>query len=156
MANKTYESGSVLANWLGINCSQGWAEDTFLTVEPLVERTSATFGADGQMTPSKMANNGATITLTVMQTADVNLEIAAVWAEQQKKGVPVFLAPFEVLDVVGGSSHFVALNAMLTEVPGHSYGNAVGEKSWVWVCESYLETDDPSILISSLQEYLNI
>lgn len=156
MANKQYESGSIVVTWNKIDLSTGWAEDTFLTVEPLTERVTLTFGADGTMTPSKMANKGATITLTLQQTADANKRIADIWAAQDVIGAPIPVSPFSIIDESGDSAHFVALNAVLSEVPGHSFGNAVGEKAWVWVCESYIETSDPSTVTSALRDYLKL
>lgn len=156
MANNTYESASVIVNWNGVDLSEGWAEDTFLTIEPLTERVGTTFGADGSMTPSKMANKGATITLTLAQTAQTNKDIAAIWKAQEILGAQIPVGPFTVIDQVGDSAHFVALNAVLTEVPGHSFANAVGEKAWVWVCESYFETDDQDAITQALQDYIRV
>ena len=154
MANRQYEAGSVTVNWFGVDLSDGWAEDTFLTVEPLTERITTTFGADGSMTPSKMANKGATITLTVQQTADINLRLSAISAAQEVIGAEIPISNFVVIDETGGTNHFVALNAVLTEVPTHTYGNASGEKSWVWVCETYINADDPTSITSALDTYL--
>lgn len=152
--NKTYESGSIIVNWDILDLSSGWADDTFLTIEPLNERVGTTFGADGAMTPSKMSNKGATITLTLKQTAQTNKDIASIWAEQEIIGADIIVSPFSIIDPLGDSVSFVALNAILTEVPGISFANAAGERAWVWVCESYLEADDPSIITQALQDYL--
>ena len=154
MANKAYESGNITVNWNGIDLSNGWAEDTFLTIEPLTERVTTTFGADGSMTASRMANKGANITLTLQQTAETNQKIAAVSAAQDVIGSDLPISAFGIVDNSGDSAHFVALNAILTEVPTHTFGNAVGEKSWVWTCESYINTDDPSTVTSALESYI--
>jgi len=156
MSLPTYESGNVTVTWFTEDLSSGWAEDTFLTIEPLEARNSTTFGADGQMAVSKMANRGATITMTFQQTAQVNKNLANIYAVQDKIGGAIPFAPFTVIDNTGGSTHFVALNAVLTEVPTQTFGNTIGEKTWVWVCESYLQAEDPATITAALSEYLNI
>ena len=103
---------------------------------------------------SQMANRGATITMTFQQTSDTNKKIAKESAAQDKIGGVVPFAPFTVEDKTGGSAHFVARNAVLTEVSGHSFGNAMGEKTWVWTCESYFETDNPLDLIAGITDFL--
>jgi len=156
MANNTYESSNISVSWYDVDLSTGWGEDTFLTIEPLGARVEAKFGADSSVTPVKMANKGATISLTLAQTADANKKIANIWAAQDAKGGEVVISPFQVIDRSGDSAHFVALNAFLTEVPGHSFAASSGEKTWVWVCESYIETSDPSTVTSALRDYLSI
>ena len=151
---RQYEAGQVTVSWYDIDLSSGWAEDTFLTIEPLSAQVETTFGADGQMCPSKMSNKGATITLTLQQTADANKAIADRMQTQDEIGGIIPVAPFKVVDEVGDSAHFVALNAILTEKPGHSFGNTSGEKAWVWVCESYIETKDPATVTEALDKFL--
>jgi len=156
MANNTYESSNISVQWFDIDLSTGWGEDTFLTIEPLGARVEAKFGAEGSVSPNKLANKGATISLTLAQTADANKKIADIWAAQEVIGAPINVSPFQVIDRTGDSAHFVALNAFLTEVPGHSFAATSGEKTWVWVCESYIETSDPSTVTSALRDYLTI
>ena len=106
------------------------------------------------MAPSKMANRGATISLTLKQTSDTNKKVAAISAAQDIIGAEIPVAPFTVIDEVGDSTHFVALNAVLTSKPGHSFAAEAGEKTWVWTCESYIETADPSTVTEALSTYI--
>ena len=154
MSLPVYESGNVEVTWNGVDLSEGWSEDSFLDIQPISERNSTTFGADGQMGVSKMANRGATITMTFQQTSETNKKIAKLASAQDKIGGIIPISPFTVKDKTGGSAHFVALNAVLTEVAGHTFGNAMGEKSWVWTCESYFETDNPLDLIAGITDFL--
>ena len=144
MALQTYSSKDVYVNWNGVDLSTGWAEDTFLTIEPLADRTTATFGADGQMCISKGANKGATITMTFQQTADSNKKIAAIAAASDELGSLAPYGEFSVIDEVGNSANFIARNAVLTQVASNDFGNTVGEKSWTWVCETYILAEDPA------------
>lgn len=155
MSLPSYESSNVTVSWAGEDLSKGWAEDTFLTIEPLSVRNEVTFGADGAAAYSKMANRGATITMTFQQTAPVNKKIAQIAAIQDKVGGLLKIAEFKVIDNTGDSIHFLALNAVLTEVAGNDFGNTIGEKTWVWVCESYLVSEDPATITAALDEYLS-
>ena len=153
--NGQYEAGSVKVSWYGVDLSHGWAEDTFLDVVPLGAKVQVDFGADGQATDSKLANRGATITMNFKQTAPVNKDLAKLAAAQDAIGAIIPVAPFTVEDLTGNTTNFIALNARLTEGPSQSFGKAVGEKTWVWVCESYFDTEDPSTFQSKIKEYLN-
>lgn len=155
MTLPVYEAGNVTCIWNDLDLSKGWAEDTFLTIEPLSERITTTFGANGEMAVSKMANRGATITMTFQQTAPVNKKIAQIAAIQDKIGGLIQFSPFEVIDKTGDSIHFLALNAILSEVASNEFGNTAGEKTWVWVCENYLQAEDPATISAALQEYAN-
>jgi len=155
MSNGQYEAGSVKVNWNGLDLSHGWAEDTFLDIAPLGAKVQVDFGADGAMTPSKLSNRGATITMNFKQTAAINKELAKHAAAQEIIGAIIPIAPFTVEDLVGNTTNFIAENAILTEGPSQTFGKAAGEKTWVWVCESYFDTDDPSTFKSKLKEYLN-
>lgn len=153
-----YESQNIEASWgvggSAIDMTSGWAENTFLTVTPIGPMKEAGFGADGKMGVSKMAAKGGTISLTLKQTAPLNLELARIAAAEMVRGAPIVAAPFKVIDKTGGSAHFVALNAVLTEQASHEFANTMGEKTWVWVCESFISTDDPVALTASITDWL--
>lgn len=155
---KTYSSGSVNVKWNKIDLSHGWAEDTFLTVEPLAERKTTTFGADGQMCVSKSANNGAKITLTLQQTSTANKDIAKINAAESVLSFvseDLAVSLFSIEDTSGDSANFYCWNAVLTEVPTNSFGNAAGEKTWTWICETYVETNDLVTLAKSAGDFVD-
>ena len=154
MSLPVYESGNVEVTWNGITLSEGMAEDTFLDIQPLSERNTFKFGCDGKKATSKMANRGATITMTFMQTSETNKKLAKLASAQDKVGGKVPTSIFTVKDKTGDSAHFVSLNATLSEVAGHTFGNSMGEKTWVWVCESYFETDNPLDLLAGITDFL--
>lgn len=158
MALQTYSSKDVYVTWSAggktVNLSKGWAEDTFLTIEPLADRNTATFGADGQMCISKGANKGATITMTFQQTANANKSIAAIAAAQDLLGSTAPYGLFTVTDTVGDSANFIARNAVLTQVASNDFGNTVGEKSWTWICESYILAEDPATVLAEIDSYI--
>jgi hypothetical protein len=154
MSIPNYEAANIDVEWFGIDLSSGWAEDTFLEIVPNSERVTHTAGADGQYGFSKMSDKGATISLTLQQTSPTNQKIAEIYSTQDIIGESLSVAPFSIIDKTGKSTHFLALNAVLTEVPTQTFGNSMGEKTWVWVCESYLQAEDTSTITSNLAQYL--
>jgi hypothetical protein len=148
-----YEAGSVTMTWSGIDLSQGKGGDTFLLIEPNSPRVNVKVGNDGSYAFSKMADKGCKITLTCQQTSPVNDEIARVYAAQDIVGAILPVAPFTVVDPVGKSTNFVALNAVLTEMPSNEFGAEAGEKTYVWMASQYLSSDDPSTITSALKAY---
>lgn len=154
-----YEAANIDASWgygeSAIDFTEGgFADDTFLEVTQVNEMLTESFGADGIMGISKMAGKGGAISVTLKQTSPLNNKLATIASAQMKTGAPVISAPFTVVDKTAGSAHFVALNAVLKAQADHSFGNAMGEKTWVWVCESFIPTDDPVGFTASLADYL--
>jgi len=150
----TYEAKQVDMTWDGLDLTKGTADDTFLTIEAIGAAITTTSGNDGQMSASKMSDQRATITLTLKQTSNTNKQLAKRMSLQMAIGAPIPVGVFQVTDKVGDSAHFLALNAVLTEKPGHEFGAAMGEKSWVWVCENYLETDNIADVTSALADFI--
>lgn len=149
-----YEAGAVSVNWSGVDLSEGWAADTFLTITPNSDRVEFTAGAGGQGTFSKIADKSCTITMVFQDVATVNKKISALSGAQDAIGASLPVAPFTVIDKTGKSVHFAALNAVLTAVPEISFGRASGERTWTWVCESYIMAEDPATITAALADYL--
>ena len=152
-AIKQFEAASIIANWNDIDLSQGLAFDTYLEVTPNAPRITQKIGNDGKASLSKMADRSATIKMTFVQNSETNQKIAAVYAAMSKIGAEIPVSPFTIIDKTGNSAHFVALNATLTEVPGHTFGSDMGEKTWTWVCESYIDSADPETTLQEISEY---
>ena len=149
-----YSSADLVVNWNGLNLARGWAEDTFLTIEPNAERINYTVGADSQIAPSKNANKSATITVTYQQNAPVLKDIAKVMAGIDILGGDLPVSPFYVEDP-NNATYFITANAFVTEVPTNEFGASQGERSFTFVCESYLLSDDPSTITSQFGDYIN-
>lgn len=153
-----YEAGAIDVSWapsgVSVDLTSGWAEDTFLTITPNSARVEHTAGAGGQYTFSKLADKGCTITMTFQDVAPVNKQLAKVSAAQDAFGGSIPMAPFIVVDNTGDSAHFVTFNAVLTEVPEIGFQKASGERTWTWVCESYIMTDDPTTVKAAKDSYV--
>lgn len=148
-----YEAASVDITWVGVDLSKGIGSDTFLTIEPNSERVTVTPSANGEYAFSKMGDKGCTITLTLQQTSPTNDKIAQIFAAQDVVGTTLPIAPFTVVDRTGKSANFIALNAVLTEMPTNEFGAAIGEKTYVWQAETYLSSNEPSTILGALDQY---
>lgn len=149
-----YEAGNVEVTWYTENLSEGWGEDTFLEITPNAARVEHQAGADGTYTFSKIADKGCTIKMTFKDVSPVNKKLGEILAGQDLIGASLPFAPFTVVDNTGDSVHFLALNAVLTEVPDISFQRISGEKTWTWVCESFLMAEDPSTITSAISSYV--
>lgn len=150
-----YEAGAIEATWgLGeasLNLSTGWKS---LSFTPNSERVTTDVSADGKYAFSKMGDKGCTISITLQQTNPLNKKIAQAHAIQDIVGATLPIAPFKIVDPTGDSVHFLALNAVLTEVAANEFAEASGDKTWVWVAESYLQAEDPATITAALSSYL--
>lgn len=157
MANTTrYAAGDVVISWNGVDkLTEGWGSDTFLEVEVNSARNEFTPSqTPGHGCFSKLSDRSATIRVTYQQTADANKDIAKIAFIQDQVGAALQASPFTVLDRTGNSANFVAMEAVLTELPGQSYGATVGEKTWTWVTPIYIEGSDPETILANIDAYI--
>lgn len=146
-----YEASGVEAHWAGEDLSVGFKS---LVITPNADRVTTDTSADGKYGFSKMGDKGCTITMTFQQTNPIHKKIAKIAAAQDVIGATLQIAPFTVVDKTGDSVHFACFNAVLTAVPENSFEEAMGEKTWTWVAESYLMAEDPSTIKAALSSYL--
>ncbi|AHK11261.1 hypothetical protein S140_155 [Shewanella sp. phage 1/40] len=152
-----YEAASIEAAWNGITLDSGRVGDgAFLEFTPVGDLSEISWSSNGEMGISKLAQQGAVITLTLKQTAPLNAVLARIVKEQTKKGVVPIIAPFRCVDKFANSAHFVALNATLTAQPTQSFANTMGDKVWTWTCETYLQTDSITEITEQLRAWLQI
>lgn len=156
MANPLYASGDFTCTWQSISLNTGWGEDTFLTVTPNGPIKEVTFGADGNMTPSKLADMGGVIEMTFMQTADALDEIDKIAAAEQIVG-ELYSTPysgvFTFSDPTGNMPSFLAWNTVLLDKGVHSHQKVVGERSVTWACEKLI-FGDPDSILANISNYV--
>lgn len=150
--HKLYESATFTAAWNGVDILEGIAADVFLTIEPRSPRVSVTTGADGKDARAKMANKGCIITATLQMTSNNADNIFNQVFVQDVVGANITLSNFAVEDA-HGVVKFLALNAVLTEVPTWEFNNGetVPEITFTWEAVFYLMGSDLSSVQSSIQ-----
>lgn len=156
MANPAYASQGFLFTWNTISLNTGWGTDQFLTVAHNGPLKELTFGADGSMTTSQLADQGGVINMTFMQTAKALTKIDEISAAEQLVGA-AYVTPYSGLltftDPLNSVNSFVAYNTTLLETGSHEHAKVVGERTITWGCEKLIYGNVSSIL-ANISSYI--
>lgn len=125
---KTYDAKRINIT-IGSHTVKGYAEDTFISIEPDGDGTAAQAGADGEVARSLSNNPLHTITLTLQQTSDTNDFLSDLLKRDRASGGGG-VVPLQVLDL-RGTSLFAASQAWVVNWPTIENGSGVGEREWV-------------------------
>ena len=132
MANtglKTYSADEVIVVYGNTLVNEGLADGTFVSVEWDEDAFSLSIGADGEGTRSKTNNRGATITLTLMQTSDINDLLSTQYLLDLNTPGGV-TSPFLVKDS-NGRTLMAAEECWIQRAANVEYGREAGEREWV-------------------------
>lgn len=124
---RTYDPKKI-AIIIGPHIVSGYGEDTFVSVEPEGDGTTAVSGADGEVARSLSHNPLHTITLTVQQTSRTNDYLSALLALDKASG-GAGIVPLAIKDL-RGTSLFAASQAWVINTPTMEYGAEVSEREW--------------------------
>lgn len=154
--NPVYASGDFKCTWNGVKLNTGWGNDQFLTATPNGPLKDVQIGASGDMSVSKLADQGGVITMTFMQTADALDDIDNIAAAEMLVGEVAelpFAGFFQFEDPTGNTKSFVALNTVLVDRGSHEHQKVVGEQTITWACEKLI-FGDPLSIMSNISSYL--
>lgn len=154
--NPIYASGDFRATWNGIKLSSGWGDDQFLTATPNGPVAETSWGSDGNMSYSKLADQGGVITMTFKQTAEALKDIDKVSAGLQLVGEfyeTPFAGFFTFEDPQGNVENFVAYNAVLVDRGAHEHQKVMGERTITWNCEKLI-FGTPADIIPVISQYI--
>lgn len=156
MANPIYASGDFKSSWNGISFNTGLGNDTFMTVTPNGPIKETSIGADGNMSISKLADQGGVIEMTFMQTAESLTKLDEVAAAEQLVGefyeLP-YSGPFLFEDPTGNTDNFYAHNTVLVDNGSFSHQKVMGERTVTWNCEKLIFGNVASIQ-SAISSYI--
>lgn len=124
---RTYDAKRIIIT-IGSHIVSGYAEDTFVSIEPTGDGTQATSGADGEVARSLSNNRLHRITITLQQTSLSNDYLSRAFAMDQASGGAGVL-PLQVRDL-RGESVFAASQAWITNMPSMEFGSSVAEREW--------------------------
>jgi len=143
-----YASNDFLAEWYTVDLSSGWGDDTFLTATPNGPIKEVSIGADGNMSVSKLADQGGVITMTFKQTAKALEDIDKIAASEALVGdayeIP-FSGPFTFKDPTGNVNNFFAYNTVLIDKGSHEHQKVMGERTVTFACEKLIFGNPESI-----------
>lgn len=124
---KTYDNAQVFISFGGRTLS-GFAPDTKVTVEYDTEAWTKQVGCEGETTRSKSNNKCGKVTVRLMQTADDNDFLTALYEADQASNSSAL--PLQVKDSNGTSIH-AAESAWISKMPTSEYGVAAGVREWM-------------------------
>jgi hypothetical protein len=112
----------------------GFADGTFVKVEPEDDRFKKLVGADGEVTRTKSANRSGTITVTLLQTSNSNAVLSNLARIDDLTGY----GSFDVLCKDNLGNVAFAATGWIRKVPGPEYGKEQSNREWTIDC-SYLD-----------------
>ena len=127
---KAYGPDEVTIVFGAIPISSGYADGDFCTVEFDEDAFSLQVGTDGEGARSKSNNRSATITISLMQTADANDLLSAQHQLDLNSAGGVGIVPLLIADR-SGRSLYVAQKAWIQKMPGATFGREAGPREWV-------------------------
>lgn len=123
---KTYNCRKVTCS-LGYHIVSGFADDSFVTVEPAGDGTSYVTGADGETVRSIEPSKTYTVKLTVQQTSPTNQYLQKMYDADQEDGSGVFSV--NINDILGNEK-FVAGQAWVTKPASFGRGKNQTNREW--------------------------
>lgn len=130
-------SGEPLYNWdpkrlvvtFGEILFEGWADDSFVTVDQAEDDASVYIGVDGQGTRSMSNNNAATVEAVLSASSPTNALLSAMSKVDRTTGKGV--RPLLIKDL-SGNDLFVAPKAWIKRRPRREYGKQVKTRTWIF------------------------
>jgi hypothetical protein len=99
---RTYNPKEVLISF-GIHPVSGFAEDSFINIEPNGDGVSTVVGCDGEVINSLDPNETATVTVTLLQESLTNAYLDKMWKLYSKSYRSEGMFPITVKDLRGGT-----------------------------------------------------
>lgn len=96
---KTYDPKKVLIA-MGSHSFSGYADDSFVSVEPSGDGTTKKTGCDGEIVRSMSPDHSFVVKVTLLQTSDSNSYLQALYNRDQETGDAI--EPIMIQDLMGG------------------------------------------------------
>lgn len=124
---RTYDAKRVVIV-IGSHLVSGFAEDTFVSIEPSGEGTQSTAGADGEVGRSLDNNPLHRMALTLQQTSQSNDFLSTLLRRDRASGGGG-IVPLEVRDL-RGTTLFSASQAWVVQFPTVEFGSTISDREW--------------------------
>lgn len=112
---------------LGNHAVTGYAEDSFVTIEPLGDGVTSKAGCDGEIVRNVDPNSRFTVKLSLLANSPTNRYLQKRFEMDRKDGNGDF--PVLVKDITG-KDKFTAKNAWVTKPPASTKGKEAQNKEW--------------------------
>ena len=132
---KTYNPKKVTMA-LGTHMVRGYAEDSFITIEPVGEGVTSQSGADGEVVRSVDPDNRFTVKIVVQQTSSTNEFLQKMRKKDKKNGTGIF--SLNVKDLMGKET-FSAESAWVKNDASWARGKGATDREWELECVGEFE-----------------
>lgn len=123
---KTYNPKKVTCS-LGRHIASGFADDSFISIEPASDGTSYVVGADGEIVRSIDPSNVYTVKIALLQTSKTNEYLQKMYDKDKKDGKGTFTV--NINDIIG-KEKFVGATAWVTKPPAWGRGKTQNNREW--------------------------
>lgn len=138
MGFKVYDSNQVKISIAGVPITGGFADGEFVRIERENDAFSDVVGTDGEVTRSKTNDNRATITISLMQTADANLSLSVLHNVDKLTTGGSGVGPVLIEDLNGIAIHESAQSWIMNE-PDVTYDREAGSREWAIRCSNLIQ-----------------
>lgn len=112
---------------LGRHIVSGFADDSFITVEPAGDGTSYVVGADGEIARSIDPSNVYTLKLSLLQASASNQFLQSMYDKDKKDGTGTFQV--NIADILGNDK-FTGAVAWVTKPASWVRGKTQNNREW--------------------------
>lgn len=123
---KTYNPREVTVA-LGSHIVSGFADDSFISIDPNSDGVTKKVGCDGEIVRSVSPDDTFIIKLSLLQTSETNSYLQTQVAKDRKSGDGIF--PIIIKDLKGGLV-FSADSAWCKGTASRGYGKEAGNREW--------------------------
>lgn len=116
---------------LGSHIMSGYADDSFINIEPAGDGTTTKFGCDGTVNRSINIVNAYTMKISLLQNSPTNHFLRKRYEMDQKDGNGVF--PVTVKDLMG-AEQFTSPIAWVKKPAAWGRGKESGNREWEITC----------------------
>lgn len=125
-STKTYNSRQVTCA-LGTHSVTGFADDSFITIEPLGDGVSSKSGCDGEVARAVDPNEQYSVKITLLQTSETNAFLQEKYNADKSAGNGEFAI---LIKDLRGNFVFSADSAWVTKPPSRTYGKETNNREW--------------------------
>jgi hypothetical protein len=129
-----YSPKDVVCSWNGIAIT-GFAPDSFLRLQRNSDLVTPVVGAGGDVALTRNADKTGTIEIELMQTAESNQYLNALYAKQENMELELDIASNFIIYDPSGSVMATGVNAWLQALPDVELGADQNSKVWTFGCE---------------------
>lgn len=123
---KTYNPKEVIVS-LGTHIVTGYAEDSFVTIDPAGDGVTKKVGCDGEIVRSVSPNDTYTVKLSLLMSSETNSWLQSKVDQDIKSGDGMF--PILVKDLKGGMV-FSTDAAWAIKTASRGFGKEAGNREW--------------------------